>query len=146
MRLPRGGVAWAWLLAVATVAASPLFSLLLHFFVCLLFCSSLLLSFFLFLFFLFLCFFSCSLSLPLFSSFSSILLFLLFFSFFGSVHPLLFLSFLCLFSASIFIGREGQWKCPASIWSGDMAGWMGAPAGDLSPLFFLSVVGHLSEL
>jgi len=86
---------------VATVAASPLFSLLLHFFVCLLFCSSLLLSFFLFLFFLFLCFFSCSLSLPLFSSFSSILLFLLFFFFLWVSPPspffVFFVPLLCLY-------------------------------------------------
>jgi len=53
-----------------------------------LFCSSLLLSFFLFLFFSFPLFLFCSLALPL---FSSILLFLLFFfPFFRSVHRLFF--------------------------------------------------------
>ena len=36
--------------------------------------------------------------------------------------PLFFFSSsLCLFSASVFIGREGRWKCPASVQSGDRA-------------------------
>jgi hypothetical protein len=32
--------------------------------------------------------------------------------------PSLFSLSPCLFSASVFIGREGRWKCPASVRSG----------------------------
>jgi len=43
----------------------------------------------------------------------------------------------CLFSASVFIGREGRWKCPASFRSGDRAGWTVAPARACPLCFFI---------